>query len=66
MLLTEGKKSKVLQQIILNLHYLLSEHSVQWSYSLFPTGSEVFKRPQKGRNESQQLVCQTGVHQGYP
>ena len=40
-------------------------HSVLIS-TVYPTGTEVFKRPQTGRKESGQLVCQTGVHQRNP
>lgn len=72
MLLREGKKSQVL--IIFNCQKktfycaqlnVIAPGSVV-IFTVYPTGTEVFKRPQKGRKESRQLVHQTGVHQRNP
>lgn len=71
MLLRQGKKSQV--PITVNckspfqcaLPNIIALGSVV-IFTVYPAGSEVFERPQEGRKESRQLVCQTGVHQRNP
>lgn len=72
MLIREGKKSQVLITFNCqkNPFYCVQPNVIAPGsvviFAVYPTGTAVFERPQKGRKESRQLVHQTGVHQRNP